>query len=57
MLSIFELANPATVIFVQSNHVYAGGDPGAFHSRFPAPVTTVVRLALELILECVSDNF
>jgi len=32
---------PATQIFVQSNHVYAGGDPEAFHSRFPAPVTTV----------------
>ena len=34
--------DPATtIIFVQSNHVYAGGDPGAFQSRFPAPVTTV----------------
>jgi hypothetical protein len=32
---------PATILFVQSNHLYAGGDPGAFHSRFPAPVTTV----------------
>jgi len=34
-------SKPATIIFVQSNHVYAGGDPDAFHSRFPAPVTTV----------------
>ena len=31
----------ATIIFVQSNHVYAGGDPVAFQSRFPAPVATV----------------
>ncbi|KAK3361111.1 hypothetical protein B0T24DRAFT_114445 [Lasiosphaeria ovina] len=30
-----------TVLFVQSNHVYGGGDAEAFHSRFPAPVTTV----------------
>jgi len=34
-------STPSTIVFVQSNHVYAGGDPGAFHSRFPAPVTTV----------------
>jgi hypothetical protein len=34
-------SKPATVVFVQSNHVYAGGDAGAFHSRFPAPVSTV----------------
>lgn len=34
-------SSPATIIFVQSNHVYAGGDPNAFQSRFPAPVTTV----------------
>jgi hypothetical protein len=33
--------SPATVTFVQSNHLYAGGDANAFHSRFPAPVTTV----------------
>ena len=36
------LASPATQAFVQSNHLYAGGDPSVFHSRFPAPVTTVV---------------
>jgi hypothetical protein len=34
-------STPATIVFVQSNHVYAGGDPAAFQSRFPAPVTTV----------------
>lgn len=34
-------SKPTTVVFVQSNHVYVGGDPDAFHSRFPAPVTTV----------------
>jgi hypothetical protein len=32
---------PSTVFFVQSNHLYAGGDSDAFHSRFPAPVTVV----------------
>ncbi|RDW58342.1 hypothetical protein BP5796_12272 [Coleophoma crateriformis] len=34
--------NPAASLqlFLQSNHVYAGSDPGAFKSRFPAPVTT-----------------
>ncbi|KAJ7054557.1 hypothetical protein C8F01DRAFT_1374194 [Mycena amicta] len=32
---------PTTILFVQSNHLYAGGDPDAFHSRFPAPVTAV----------------
>jgi len=30
---------PTTEVFIQSNHVYAGGDSDAFHSRFPAPVT------------------
>ncbi len=30
---------PTTEVFVQSNHVYAGGDSGAFHTEFPAPVT------------------
>jgi len=34
-------STPATVLFVQSNHLYAGGDAGAFHSRFPAPVLVV----------------
>jgi len=32
---------PGTFLFVQSNHLYAGGDPDAFHNRFPAPVTRV----------------
>ncbi|KAE9365670.1 hypothetical protein N431DRAFT_473709 [Stipitochalara longipes BDJ] len=27
--------------FVQSEHVYAGSDPGAFYARYPAPVTDV----------------
>jgi hypothetical protein len=36
-----DATTPATIVFVQSNHVYAGGDPNAFHSRFPAPVTPV----------------
>ncbi|KAF7347987.1 hypothetical protein MSAN_01750800 [Mycena sanguinolenta] len=30
-----------TVMFVQSNHLYAGGDPPAFQSRFPSPVAAV----------------
>jgi len=34
-------SSPTTVFFVQSNHLYAGGDADAFHSRFPAPVSTV----------------
>ena len=34
-------SKPTTHVFIQSNHVYAGGDPAAFHARFPAPVTTV----------------
>jgi len=34
-------SSPATVEFAQSNHVYAGGDANAFHSRFPSPVTIV----------------
>jgi hypothetical protein len=34
-------SKPTTQVFVQSNHVYAGGDPAAFQARFPAPVTTV----------------
>jgi hypothetical protein len=32
-------STPTTDTFVQSNHLYAGGDPNAFLSRFPAPVT------------------
>ncbi len=32
---------PNTETFIQSNHVYAGGDANAFHTRFPAPVTSV----------------
>ena len=39
---------PTTFVFVQSNHVYAGGDPAAFLSRYPAPVTTVT-LHLEIL--------
>jgi hypothetical protein len=34
-----ERSTPTTKVFVQSDHVYAGGDSGAFLSRFPAPVT------------------
>ncbi|KAF8192686.1 hypothetical protein K438DRAFT_1762032 [Mycena galopus ATCC 62051] len=34
-------SSPATVMFVQSNHLYVGGDPNAFEARFPAPVTAV----------------
>jgi hypothetical protein len=41
-------STPTTFVFVQSNHVYAGGDPDAFHSRFPAPVTTAT-LHLEIL--------
>jgi len=40
-------SNPTTQTFVQSNHLYAGGDPAAFQGRFPATVTTVT---LTLIL-------
>jgi len=32
---------PSTIVFIQSNHVYVGGDPAAFQSRFPAPVVPV----------------
>jgi hypothetical protein len=39
---------PPTIFFVQSNHLYAGGDPSAFQSRFPAPVTAVT-LHLEIL--------
>ncbi len=41
-------SSPSTVVFVQSNHVYGGGDAGAFNARFPAPVT-VATLHLEII--------
>lgn len=41
-------STPTTFVFVQSNHVYAGGDPAAFHARFPAPVTDVT-LHLEIL--------
>ena len=41
-------SSPSTVVFVQSNHVYAGGDAGAFNARFPAPVTSAT-LHLEII--------
>lgn len=33
-----------TVLFVQSNHLYGGGDTEAFHSRFPASVEIVSSL-------------
>jgi hypothetical protein len=39
---------PITIVFVQSNHVYMGGDPNAFHSRYPAPVTTVSLQFIEV---------
>ena len=39
---------PTTQTFVQSNHLYAGGDAAAFHTRFPAPVTPVT-LNLEIL--------
>ncbi|HEY4282779.1 MAG TPA: hypothetical protein VGM62_06895 [Chthoniobacterales bacterium] len=41
-------STPNTVVFVQSNHVYAGGDSAAFMSRFPAPVINAA-LFLEII--------
>jgi len=41
-------SSPTTVFFVQSNHVYAGGDADAFHSRFPAPVTTVTLALVDV---------
>ncbi|KAK6543520.1 hypothetical protein TWF694_000266 [Orbilia ellipsospora] len=34
-------SSPGTLEFAQSNHVYAGGDSGAFHGRFPAAVTGI----------------
>jgi len=40
---------PATTIFVQSNHLYAGGDANAFQSRFPAPVTTVTLKIIPVV--------
>ena len=41
-------STPATLVFLQSNHVYAGGDPAAFMTRFPAPVTSAT-LHLEIL--------
>jgi hypothetical protein len=41
-------STPTTVVFVQSNHVYGGGDADAFHSRFPAPVSAAT-LHLEIL--------
>ena len=41
-------STPATQVFVQSNHVYGGGDADAFHSRFPAPVASAT-LHLEIL--------
>ncbi|KAM7185900.1 hypothetical protein V8F20_011604 [Naviculisporaceae sp. PSN 640] len=29
---------PSTLFFVQSNYLYAGGDPAAFHGRYPSPI-------------------
>jgi uncharacterized repeat protein (TIGR01451 family) len=43
-------STPSTVTFIQSNHLYAGGDASAFHSRFPAPVTSVT-LHLEILTQ------
>jgi uncharacterized repeat protein (TIGR01451 family) len=45
-----DASSPTTVTFVQSNHLYAGGDADAFHSRFPAPVTTAT-LHLEILTQ------
>ncbi|KAF8956766.1 hypothetical protein BDZ97DRAFT_1925139 [Flammula alnicola] len=41
--------SPATDFFVQSNHLYAGGDANAFHSRFPAPVTSVTLNLVQVL--------
>ncbi len=41
-------SKPTTQVFVQSNHVYAGGDADQFHNRFPAPVTAAT-LHLEIL--------
>jgi hypothetical protein len=41
-------STPATQVFIQSNHVYGGGDASAFHSRFPAPVSSA-SLYLEIL--------
>jgi hypothetical protein len=45
---------PTTVVFVQSNHVYAGGDASAFHTEFPAPVTSAT-LQLDILSSAVSS--
>ncbi|KAK3374623.1 hypothetical protein B0H63DRAFT_480600 [Podospora didyma] len=37
-----------TVLFVQSNHVYGGGDPAAFQNRFPAPVTAITLTFIDV---------
>jgi len=39
------LGSPTTQVFVQSNHLYAGGDSAAFESRYQAPVTSVVSVS------------
>jgi len=41
-------STPATVTFVQSNHLYGGGDASAFFAAFPAPVTSVT-LQLQIL--------
>lgn len=41
-------SSPTTVTFVQSNHIYAGGDASAFNGRFPAGVTSVT-LQLDIL--------
>ena len=41
-------SSPTTVSFVQSSHIYAGGDASAFNGRFPAGVTSVT-LQLDIL--------
>ena len=40
---MFRLATPSTQIFTQNGYLYAGGDSNAFYTKYPAPVTALVR--------------
>jgi hypothetical protein len=42
-------SKPTTFTFVQANFAYVGGDPDAFHSRFPAPMIPVTFKFIPII--------
>ncbi|KDR65070.1 hypothetical protein GALMADRAFT_149016 [Galerina marginata CBS 339.88] len=48
-LQIIDSSTPASILFVQCDHLYVGGDPSAFYSPFPAPVNAITLKIVQVV--------